>query len=274
MVKNMRTNRLLEMIYLLLNKRQQTAEELASHFDVSVKTIYRDVDTLSEAGLPISKLQGINGGIVLSDDYMINKTKLTATEEVALMKALDEIKKLPNAQLEYALKLMKQYFNEAATLWVNSADISLIMQEKFHQVKRATIEKNVIEFQYFTEGEFLKYRVEPYELRIKGDIWKLLIRKIRDNYFEEIYLSRMTGIDIKKKHFKRREIPDGFGKKYGGIIDEVCFEVQELTDRLLNKFPIEEFDFKRDKTYINLKIRQEDVKAFDKRYQELKLVKE
>lgn len=89
----MRTNRLLEMIYLLLDDRQQIAEELANHFGVSFKTIYRDVDTLAEAGIPITKQQGINGGVVLSKNYAINKSKLTASEEAALMNALDSIKR-------------------------------------------------------------------------------------------------------------------------------------------------------------------------------------
>lgn len=269
----MRTDRLLEIIYLLLNDRQQTAEELANHFDVSIKTIYRDVDTLAIAGLPITKQQGINGGIVLSEDYAINKSKLTKTEEVALMKALDEIKSLPNAQLDYALKLMKQYFNEAATCWVNSDDVSLIIQNKFHQVKRATIEKNIIEFQYFNEGGYLKYKVEPYELRINGEVWKLLVRKLREKTFEEIYLSRMTEIEIKSKHFSRRKLPDEFGKKYGGTTKEICFEVKALTEELLNRFPIENFDFSKEMTFLKLVVRQdEDEKKLENEFKELKII--
>lgn len=267
----MRTNRLLEMIYLLLNDRQQTAEELASHFNVSIKTIYRDVDTLAEAGIPINKLQGVNGGVVLSKNYATSKSKLTATEEAALMNALDSIKKLPNAQLEYALKLMKQYFNEAGTLWINTDDASLDIQNKFHQVKRATIEKNIIEFLYFSNGEFLKYKAEPYELRIKGDVWKLLIRRIREKTFEEIYLSRMTDIVIKTKGFSRREIPEEFGKRYDGDVKELCVEVKELTDRLLNRFPIECFDFSDKHTLLYLRVKFEEERMLFEQYHELKL---
>lgn len=267
----MRTNRLLEMIYLLLNDRQQTAEELAGHFDVSIKTIYRDVDTLAAAGIPISKQQGVNGGVVLSEDYTINKSKLTASEEAALMIALEGIKKLPNAQLEYALKLMKQYFNEAGTLWINTDDVSLDIQDKFHQLKRATIEKNIIEFQYFIDGEFLNYKAEPYELRITSDVWKVLIRRIREKSFEEVYLSRMTDIEIKSQHFSRREIPDDFGKKNGGPTKVIRFDVKELTDRLLNRYPIEDFDFAEGHTYLNLKVKHgEDISNIVDQFQELK----
>ena len=269
----MRTSRIIEMIYLLLNNRQQKAQDIADHFGVSTKTIYRDVETLAEAGVPISMQQGIGGGIVLSDNYAINKTKLTVSEEVVLMKALDEIKKLPNAQLDYALKLLKQYFNEAATLWINTDDIALDIQDKFHKVKVAIIEKRVIEFDYFTNLKFIKYRVEPYELRLKGDVWNLLVRHIKTDCFEEVYLARMKNIDIKTKCFTRRELPVEYGKRYGGTINEIRFQVTELTDEILNRFPIENFEFKEDQIFLTLKVKAyEDVFVFQS-FPELKYLK-
>ena len=269
----MRTSRIIEMIYLLLNNRQQKAQDIADHFGVSTKTIYRDVETLAEAGVPISMQQGIGGGIVLNDNYAINKTKLTVSEEVVLMKALDEIKKLPNAQLDYALKLLKQYFNEAATLWINTDDIALDIQDKFHNVKVAIIEKRVIEFDYFTNLKFIKYRVEPYELRLKGDVWKLLVRHIKTDCFEEVYLARMKDIDIKTKCFTRRELPVEYGKRYGGTINEIRFQVTELTDEILNRFPIENFEFKEDQIFLTLKVKAyEDVFVFQS-FPELKYLK-
>ena len=269
----MRTSRIIEMIYLLLNNRQQKAQDIADLFNVSTKTIYRDVETLAQAGVPISMQQGIGGGVVLSENYAINKTKLTASEEAVLMKALDDIKKLPNAQLDYALKLLKQYFNEAGTLWINSDDVSLEMQDKFHIVKAAIIEKRVIEFDYFIGENFRKYRVEPYELRLNGETWSLLMRQIKTGCFEKIYLSRMKDIEIKTKHFTRRELPDEYGKRYGGEIKEVCFEVVELTDAILNRFPIENFEFKEDQTLLKLNVKNdEDYLKIQKLNPELKYV--
>lgn len=269
----MRTSRIIEMIYLLLNNRQQKAQDIADHFGVSTKTIYRDVETLAEAGVPISMQQGIGGGIVLSDNYAINKTKLTVSEEVVLMKALDEIKKLPNAQLDYALKLLKQYFNEAATLWINTDDIALDFQDKFHKVKVAIIEKRVIEFDYFTNLKFIKYRVEPYELRLKGDVWNLLVRHIKTDCFEEVYVARMKDIDIKTKCFTRRELPVEFGKRYGGTINEIRFQVTELTDEILNRFPIENFEFAEDEILLCVKVKEtEKALMIEKEFVELKYI--
>lgn len=271
----MRTSRMLEMIYLLLEKRQSTAKELALNFNVSTKTIYRDVEDLIKAGIPVYMQKGVNGGIVLNEKYAINKNKLTAFETENLIKALEDIKKLPNAKLEYALKMMKQYFNEAGTLWVNTDDISLNMQDKFHQIKRATIEKNIIEFQYFTGKEFIKCRVEPYELRIKEDIWKLLIRDIKTKQFEELYISRMMDIKIQSKQFARREILDEFGKKYGSETKELIFKVQELTDEIVNRFPIENFDFTKNGIYLKLKVKKlEDGEEIQKQFIEMEIVKQ
>lgn len=262
------------MIYLLLNNRQQKAQDIADHFGVSTKTIYRDVETLAHAGIPISMQQGIGGGVVLSEKYAINKTKLTATEEAILMKALEDIKKLPNAQLDYALKLLKQYFNEAGTLWVNTDDVSLDMQDKFHLVKAATIEKRVIEFDYYTGQKYEHYRVEPYELRLNGEIWMLLLRHIKTDSFENIFLSRMKDIEIMTKHFTRREIPDEFGKRYGGTVKEICFQVIELTEELLNRFPIESFEFRDDLIFLKINFKNdEDYLGVQRGFSELKYVK-
>lgn len=262
------------MIYLLLKNRQQKAQDIADYFGVSTKTIYRDVETLAQAGVPISMQQGIGGGIVLSENYAINKTKLTASEEVVLMKALEEIKKLPNAQLDYALKLLKQYFNEAATLWINTDDISLDIQDKFYIVKIAIIEKWVIEFGYFTNGKFTKYRVEPYELRLKDEIWTLLIRQIKTDSFEEVYLSRMNAIEIKTKHFTRREIPDNYGKRYEGQVTEAHVVVTEITEDILNRFPIEKFEFNENETILTLKVKSnEDLKKILGQFPELRFLK-
>lgn len=270
----MRTSRIIEMIYLLLDNRQQKAQDIADYFGVSTKTIYRDVETLVQAGVPIYMQQGVGGGIVLSENYAINKKKLTSTEEKVLVQAIDNIKKLPNAQLEYALATLKKYFNEAGTLWVNTDDISLDIQDKFHTVKVAIIEKKLLEFDYYLDGAFEKLRREPYELRLKNDVWMVVVRNDRNGEFEELYLSRMTNIDVKSKTFSRRYLPVEFGKKYSDQKKLVVFKINELTDRLFNRFPIENIDVER--LLLSLKVRCDEVDylEIDQAYSELEFIKE
>jgi len=271
----MRTSRMLEMIYLLLEKRQMTSKELAEHFNVSTKTIYRDVEELAKVGIPILMQQGVNGGIVLADEYAVSNTKLSSLESESLIKALEDLKRLPNAKLDYALSMLKQYFNEAGTMWVNTNDVSLDIQSKFHQVKVAIIECNVIEFQYYTGKEFIRCHVEPYELRIKNDIWSVIVRNINSNAFEALYLSRIKDIVVKGKQFARREMSEEFVEKYTGKTRKVNFEVLELTDEMLNRFPIENIRFVEDKAFLSLEIKEvEDLERILSSYSTLKLVED
>ena len=84
----MKINRLLEISLVLLNKGTVTAKELAERFDVSTRTIYRDVDILSTAGIPVYTNEGNGGGISILDNYSINKTVLTDGERDSLLLAL------------------------------------------------------------------------------------------------------------------------------------------------------------------------------------------
>ena len=77
----MQINRLFEMIYILLNKETMTAKAFAEHFEVSQRTIYRDVELLSAVGIPVYMTKGKGGGISLLPDFVLNKTVLTDREK-------------------------------------------------------------------------------------------------------------------------------------------------------------------------------------------------
>lgn len=77
----MKGNRLFEIIYILLNKKNVKAKDLADHFEVSQRTIYRDIEALSEAGVPIYMTKGKGGGISLLSDFVLNKAVLSKEEK-------------------------------------------------------------------------------------------------------------------------------------------------------------------------------------------------
>jgi len=92
----MQSSRLFEIIYLLLNKKSMTAKELAERFDVSTRTIYRDVDVLSLAGIPVYTEKGKNGGISLLPDYVLNKSILSESEQEEILSALQSLSCIGN----------------------------------------------------------------------------------------------------------------------------------------------------------------------------------
>jgi len=81
----MAENRLFQMVYLLLKKRNMTAPELAKHFEVSVRTIYRDIDILSAAGIPVFTMQGKGGGIFIQENFVLNKSLISEQEQKQIL---------------------------------------------------------------------------------------------------------------------------------------------------------------------------------------------
>lgn len=77
----MQNNRLFRILYYILERGKVTATELAEKFEVSVRTIYRDVDSLSSVGIPIYTTQGKGGGIEIAEDFVLRKSLLTAEEK-------------------------------------------------------------------------------------------------------------------------------------------------------------------------------------------------
>jgi len=73
----MKNNRLFGILYLLLAKNKVTAKELADYFEVSIRTIYRDIDILSSLSIPIYASKGKNGGIELLENYKFDKSLFT-----------------------------------------------------------------------------------------------------------------------------------------------------------------------------------------------------
>ena len=83
-------SRLFKIVYYLLEKGKATAPELAAKFEVSTRTIYRDIDLLSEAGIPIYATQGKGGGIYLLDDFVLDKSLFNTSEQEQILMALQE----------------------------------------------------------------------------------------------------------------------------------------------------------------------------------------
>ena len=84
----MKESRLFKIVYYLLDKGRTTAPELAQEFEVSVRTIYRDIDALSESGIPVYAETGRNGGIYLLDNYVLDKALLSDKEKLEILSSL------------------------------------------------------------------------------------------------------------------------------------------------------------------------------------------
>jgi len=170
--------RLFEIVYILLNKRLVTAKELSDHFEVSIRTIYRDIDILSQSGIPIYANKGKGGGIGLVDNYVLDKSLLSEKEQDEVLMSLQSLKAVKYPDIETVINKVSALFNKTDNNWIE-VDFShwgseQAEEQKFNDVKRAIIGKRVIAFSYYNSyGEKSEREVEPLKLIFKGQGWYL-----------------------------------------------------------------------------------------------------
>lgn len=167
-------NRLLSIIYILMNKKTVTAKELAERFEVSVRTIYRDIDTLSMAGIPVYATKGRGGGISLTEQFVLNKMLVSKKEQKQILAALTSLRETGVRDEEAILEKLGDFFMEKPENWVaiDFSDWSGRRQALFGQIKDAILNQRVLQFDYYGQrGEMSRRCVEPVQLLFKEYTW-------------------------------------------------------------------------------------------------------
>ena len=201
-------NRLFEIVYILIQKKKVTAKELANRFEVSTRTIYRDIETLSRANIPIYAAKGKEGGIEILDEYVLNKMLLTEEEQKQILFALQGIKKVAGQNEKDILEKLSRLFNKKADDWIR-IDFSnwgkdKEKEERFNKIKAAILNKNRIKFEYYnTNGEKSERIVEPLQIWFKDKSWYLIaFCKLKQDY-RIFKIARIKEIEILEEHFER-----------------------------------------------------------------------
>ncbi|KJR99231.1 MAG: hypothetical protein VR65_17715 [Desulfobulbaceae bacterium BRH_c16a] len=216
----MKIERLLAITVTLLNRRKVTARELADRFDVSVRTIYRDVETLNGAGIPVVSAQGHEGGLNIPDNYKLSRQLLTFDDMLSLLTALKGVNRtLQNGDLGRVIdKVTALIPEDKESLYRTHADSFVIditpwgmvdnHRETVQTVHEAVSRSLLLDFAYTgADGRNSLRRVEPHTLLYKSFTWYLLgyCRDRRD--FRLFRLSRMRRLQAVEEHFARRQIP-------------------------------------------------------------------
>lgn len=204
----MQINRLFEIVYLLLNKKSMTAGEFAAHFEVSPRTIYRDVELLSSAGIPIYMTKGKGGGISLLPDFVLNKAVLTDGEKSDILSALHAVEAVNLEQTNTAVQKLSSLFGNTNVDWVEvdfsgwaNADEEARL---FSQLKTAILEKKKVMFHYHSSEGSIERTVEAMKLCFKGQSWYLYaFCTVRQDY-RFFKLRRIKELKLLDKHFERK----------------------------------------------------------------------
>jgi len=241
----MQINRLFEIVYILLDKKTITAKELSEHFEVSVRTIYRDIDTLSIAGIPIYTNKGKGGGISLIEDFVLNKSVLSEKEQNEIIMSLQSLNAMKFLDVEPVLKRLSTIFNKKSTNWID-VDFSQwgsndSEKEKFNILKTAIISTKMVSFDYFSSyGERTLRTVEPLKLIFKGQGWYLYGFCRLKCEFRIFKITRIKNLSLLNETFKR-EIPidiwDEGDKSYKNKMVTLILKIDErMAYRLYDEF--------------------------------------
>lgn len=155
----MAESRLFRILYLLLEKGSTTAPELSRLFEVSVRTIYRDIERLSMAGIPLYSIPGKSGGIFLMKDFVLDRTLVSEDEKLELLSALQGIQALTNDRQDLLLEKLESIFQVSTSPWI---EVDLTdwrkregQKELFDNIKHAILEKRQLVITYLDGVEIL-----------------------------------------------------------------------------------------------------------------------
>lgn len=208
----MKENRYFQMIYLLLDKGQMTAPELADYFEVSIRTIYRDIDILSSAGIPIYATQGKGGGIAIQDRYVLKKSLLSEQEQKQILMALQGIRVLEDEQINMLLSKLSGVFQRQQGNWLE-IDFSTWTKSgagkhNFQLLQSAIWKSRIVSFSYYSgKGEQTKRIIEPHKLVFKTSDWYLYGYCTLRKDFRFFKLTRIRDLKLQDAEFMR-ETPE------------------------------------------------------------------
>lgn len=241
----MKIDRLIGILSVLLQSKQTTAPELAELFEVSRRTINRDIETLSKAGVPIMTLQGSGGGIRIMDGYRVDRTILTSKDMRTILAGLRSLDSVSGSS--YYSQLMEK-LELGSSQFVAGKDSVLIdlsswyrsaLAPKIEVIQKAIEDRHLLSFRYFAPGGESKRLIEPYYLVFRWSNWYLWGWCTERNDFRLFKLNRMTELAKTGDVFICREVtpPDLADEKiFPGEVKVKALFDPEVKWRLVDEF--------------------------------------
>ncbi len=209
----MQESRLFKIVYHLLAQGRATAPELAEKLEVSVRTIYRDIDALSGAGIPIYTEAGRNGGIDLMHDFVLDQAVLSVEEKQEILTALQSINFTQNSNSSQTLQKLSAIFHLRSEDWLE-VDFSRwgnqgSDNEKFELLKSAVIYRKCIKITYANSYGAINERiVRPLKLSYKSMSWYLKAYCTKKQDYRIFKLNRILDLKVLAEGFSKGSFPE------------------------------------------------------------------
>ena len=251
----MKIDRLIGILSVLLQKETVTAPELAELFEVSRRTINRDIETLCYAGIPIRTKQGAGGGIFIARGYRIDRTVLTSKDMQTILAGLRSLDSISGSS--YYSRLMEKLQTGSSDM-ISGKESMLIdlsswykdsLAPKIALIQDAIEDRHLISFDYFAPSGESKRTIEPYYVVFKWSSWYVWgwCRKRRD--YRLFKLNRMDKVRESAKSFTARKAPvPDLGSELAfprNIILKALFE-PDMKWRLVEEFGPECYEVQAD----------------------------
>ena len=263
----MKVDRLVSIIMILLDKKRIGAQELADRFEVSPRTIYRDIDTINLAGIPIRSTSGVGGGFEIMQAYKIDRKVFSTTDLSAILMGLSSLSGMMRGdELVNALAKVKSFIPadraKDIELRANQIQIDLSpwignrnIQPYLERIQTALQESKLLSFEYLDRhGNKTVRTAEPYQLVLKSSHWYWQGYCHTRKGFRLFKLSRMSNLQIQGESFTPRDYQEP-QLDFADILETMQTEIRirihkSVMDRVLDYVTNEHFSPDGDEHYL------------------------
>ncbi len=214
----MKIDRLVSIIMVLLDKKRMGAQELADMFEVSTRTIYRDIDAINIAGIPIRSISGVGGGFEIMPEYKIDKKVFSTADLSAILMGLSSLSNMVRGdELVNALAKVKSFIpaEKVKDIEIKTNQICIDLspwmgnqniQPYLEMIRAAIQDHRLLSFGYTAHhGNKTARTVEPYQLVLKSSHWYFYGYCYTRNDYRLFRLSRMSDLQMRQEVFIPRD---------------------------------------------------------------------
>lgn len=246
----MKIDRLIGIITILLQNDKVTAPELAERFEVSRRTINRDIEDICKAGIPIVSLPGYGGGLCIEYGYKLDKTIFNKEQLQAIfcgLQGVDSISALSYVTtIAERLSSKNNHINVDNTIIIDLAShYKDSLTPKIEIIKTAISDRRIIEFDYYSSKGEYTYLVEPYKVIFKWSSWYVFGYGLECKEFRLFKLNRLWNLNKLDTEFVVKDIPDS-ALQFDKFLNESNFVLQAVFDisekfRIIEEYGIDSF---------------------------------
>ena len=214
----MKVDRLVSIIMMLLDKKRIGAQELANTFEVSPRTIYRDIEAINMAGIPIRSISGVGGGFEIMPEYKIDKKVFSTADLSAILMGLSSLSNMVRGdELVNALAKVKSFIpaEKAKDIEIKTHQIGIELspwignrniRPYLETIRTALQDCKLLSFEYTAHrGNKTVRTVEPYQLVLKSSHWYFYGYCCTRNDYRLFRLSRMSELQMEQETFVPRD---------------------------------------------------------------------